>query len=335
MKKPEKLRKLFFLLFILILFFFLDLSTGKAEITIKEIINLIFEKDKSTSQYLIFYELRLPRVLTAILAGISLPVSGLLLQTLFKNPLAGPYIFGISSGASLGVAILLMGLSIFGISQIPGALTIGLAGIIGASFILFIILLISLKIRDNLTILIIGVFIGSGISAIVNLMQYLSDAPILKKFVIWTMGSLDAVIKEQLLIFSLLIIIFFGISIMLSKYFDALYIGEENARTLGINIKTLRISILVISGIMTGITTAYCGPIGFVGIAIPHISRTLFNSSKHLELIIYSALTGIIIMLISDILSHSFKNQIIPINTITAILGIPVIIWVIFKNKKF
>jgi len=326
----------FFVLFLLfIIAFFIDLKSGSINISFFEIFNSLFSKTDNEQIHTIVTELRLPRIITAILVGISLPISGLLLQTLFKNPLAGPYIFGISSGASFGVALLIMGLSFIGIMSIPSVISIAIAGIIGAGIVLSLILGISFKVRDNLTILIVGVFLGSGISSIVSLIQYFSSAPMLKKFIIWTMGSLDAVLKEQLWYFSLIIFILLGLTILFSKYLDALYIGDENARTLGVDVKLLRIFIFASTGILTGITTAFCGPIGFIGIAIPHLSRVIFKTSRHIDLIIFSAIIGSTIMLFSDALSHSFKNQIIPINTITAIIGIPIIFWVIFQNKRF
>lgn len=326
---------LFLLVFLLLFSFVIDLSAGSLDFTIGEIFSSLFNKSSNPDNYLILTELRLPRVITALFVGIALPVSGLLLQTLFKNPLAGPYIFGISSGASLGVAILLLGLGFLGFTSIPSSFSIAIAGILGASLILLIILLISLKINDSLTILIIGVLLGSGISSLVGLMQYFSDAPMLKKFIIWTMGSLDAVQKNQLWYFGLIIIGSTSITVILSKFLDSLYLGDENAQTLGVNVKILRLAIFMITGIMTGLVTAFCGPIGFIGIAVPHLARIIFKTSKHIQLIIYSSIIGAIIMLLSDALSHSFEAQIIPINTITAVLGVPIIIWVIFRNKRF
>lgn len=311
------------------------MNAGSIDFSFKEIFQILLNKNTDPNNNLIIKNFRLPRAITSILIGISLPISGLLLQTLFKNPLAGPYIFGISSGASLGVAVLLLGLSFIGITALPTIFSIAIAAIIGAGFILLIILLISLKISDSLTILIIGVMLGSGIGAMVNLMQYFSAAPMLKKFVIWTMGSLDGVQKEQIWYFALLVLIPAVSTIFLSKFLDTLYLGAENAQTLGVNVKLLRISIFIITGVMTGIATAFCGPIGFIGIAVPHLARIIFKTSKHLHLVIFSAIIGAIIMLLSDALSHSFDSQIIPINSITAILGIPIIIWVIFRNRRF
>jgi len=314
--------------------FIFDLNSGSISFTFNDIKQAIFEGTDVNSTFTIIFELRFPRVFTAVLSGIALSVSGLLLQTLFNNPLAGPYIFGISSGASFGVATLLLGMSFFGMSAMPGTFSLAFAGIIGAAFVLLIVVLISLKIKDSLTILIIGVFLGSGISAVVNLMQYFSNAYMLKKFVVWTMGSLDAVNPEQLYFLSAIIFVFFALSVFSSKYFDSLYIGEENARTVGVNVNILRFIVFLTTGVMTGVITAFCGPIGFIGIAVPHIARYIFKTSRHLELIIYSAVIGSIMMLVSDGISHSIENQLIPINTITAFIGVPVIFWVILRNRR-
>lgn len=329
-----KFWKFLVLVIILFLAILIDLKTGSVKSSIFDVFEILFTKNNNSQLAVIINKIRLPRVLTAILVGISLPISGLLLQTFFKNPLAGPYILGISSGASFGVALMILGFSFFGINFFPGNISIAIAGILGASFVLLIVLALSLKIRDTLTILIIGIFLGSGISALVNLMQFFASAPLLKKFVVWTMGSLDAVQGDQMFLFSAVIILFFTFSVLLSKFFDALYLGDDNAQTVGVNISMIRVFIFIITGVLTGLTTAYCGPIGFIGIAVPHLSRLILKSSKHLHLIVFSTILGAIIMLFSDALSHSF-NQIIPINTITAIVGIPIIIWVVFRNKRF
>lgn len=327
--------KILVLLVLLFTAFIVDLKTGSIDFSFSELFSVFFNRNTDTQTYLILKEFRLPRVLTAILVGVSLPLSGLLLQTLFKNPLAGPYILGISSGASLGVAVFLLGVTFIGITAVPAGVSLSVAGIIGAFFVLAIILSISLKIGNNTTILIIGVFLGSGISAIVNLLQYFSSAPMLKKFVIWTMGSLDAVMNDQLWYFSLIVLISIILLVVFSKYFDTIYLGEDNAKTLGVDIKLLKILILIVTGILTGVTTSLCGPIGFIGIAVPHLSRIIFKTYRHLELIIYSSLIGATLMLFSDAVSHSFSNQVVPINTITSIVGIPIIFWIVFKGSKY
>lgn len=318
---------------LVISFFLFDLKTGDLQISFKQIFLSLLHKNTDLSKQTIILQLRIPRIITAIIIGIALPLSGLLLQTLLRNPLAGPYILGISSGASLGVALMLLGASSLGFSSFFINISANIAGIAGAMFVLLIILFISNKISDNSTILIIGIFIGSGIGAIVDLLQYFSKADVLKKYIIWTMGSLEGVSNQQLTYFVPLVLIILICSFLLVKYFDALYLGEDNAKTIGVNIKLIRIAVFVISGILTGIITALCGPIGFIGIAVPHLARMLFKTASHLWLIAGSSLIGILLMLVSDIIAHSAASQIVPINTITALWGIPIIIWIVVKNK--
>lgn len=317
---------------LLFLIFILDLSIGSIDLSVYDIIKSFFSPSLNNIREIV-NEFRMPRVMSAILSGISLPISGLLLQTLFSNPLAGPYIFGISSGAGLGVAIVVLGSSYLGFVAIPGSLSISIAAIIGALSVLLLIMFISMRVKNNLTILVIGVFLGSGISAIISLMQYLSEAELLKNYVIWTMGSLDNVSTENITIYAVVVLIALFLSIFLSKNFDGFYVGEDSAKTLGINVKNTRLAIFVLSGTLTGLTTAMIGPVGFVGIAIPHIVRFIFKENMHLKLIILSAITGAIVMLLSDIICHIGKT-IIPLNTITALWGIPIILWIVLKNKS-
>lgn len=316
---------------LLLLIFVFDLSIGSIDISVFEIIKSIISPALNNTREIV-YQFRMPRAISAVLCGISLPISGLLLQTLFSNPLAGPYIFGISSGAGLGVAIVVLGSSYLGFATVAGSITISVAAVIGALSVLLLIMFISIRVKSNLTILVIGVFLGSGISAIISLMQYLSEAELLKNYVIWTMGSLDNANTENIMLYAVVVLSVLFLSIFLSKNFDGFYVGEESAMTLGINVKNTRLAIIVLSGILTGLTTAMIGPVGFVGIAIPHIVRFIFKENMHLKLIILSAFTGAIIMLLSDIISHLGKN-IIPLNTITALWGIPVILWIVLKNK--
>jgi len=323
--------KFFLLSVLLLIIFILDLSVGSIKISVLDIVKSFFDSSL-TDIRVIVKEFRQPRVMSAVLAGIALPLSGLLLQTLFSNPLAGPYIFGISSGAGLGVAIVILGSTYLGFAALPGSLSISIASVFGALGVLILIMFISLRIKSNISILVIGIFMGSGISAIISLMQYLSEAELLKSYVIWTMGSLDSVNADNINLYSILVFVILGLSIFLSKNFDGFYLGEENAKTLGINVKNTRLAIFLISGILTGFTTAMVGPIGFVGIAVPHIVRLLFKETMHLKLIILSALTGAIIMIVSDIICHIGKS-VIPVNTVTALWGIPIILWIVLKNK--
>ncbi|HNY43504.1 MAG: iron ABC transporter permease [Bacteroidota bacterium] len=336
--KKTKLTIKFILLSVFLIFLgLLDLLSGSIQISVSDIFNYIFSSNTESEFYLLLKEFRFPRMSMAILAGASLSISGLIMQTLFRNPLAGPDILGISSGASLGVAIVVLGGSyLFGnhFYHASNYITLIAAGI-GAASILGLILIISYKLRDILSILIIGILLAGIISAIVNILQYFATGINVKSFVVWTMGSLTASSSKDLLLASPIILIFVLLAFSLSKNLNLMLLGENFAKTMGVNIKLLRILSFTIVSILTGVITVYCGPIGFVGIAVPHISRWIFNTSNHFVLIPASALLGGIFMLCGDILSNLFtSNGNLPINAITAILAAPFIIWVVFKNKR-
>lgn len=336
--KKTKLTIKFILLSVFLIFLgLLDLLSGSIQISVSDIFNYIFSSNTESEFYLLLKEFRFPRMSMAILAGASLSISGLIMQTLFRNPLAGPDILGISSGASLGVAIVVLGGSyLFGnhFYHASNYITLIAAGI-GAASILGLILIISYKLRDILSILIIGILLAGIISAIVNILQYFATGINVKSFVVWTMGSLTASSSKDLLLASPIILIFVLLAFSLSKNLNLMLLGENFAKTMGVNIKLLRILSFTIVSILTGVITVYCGPIGFVGIAVPHISRWIFNTSNHFVLIPASALLGGIFMLCGDIFSNLFtSNGNLPINAITAILAAPFIIWVVFKNKR-
>lgn len=332
MKKKSISIILFFLILILIIF---DLQTGSTQIQFNEIINHIFSNNNNndTSNALIINQIRLPRILVAILSGIALPVAGLLMQSLLRNPLAGPYILGVNSGASFAIALLLLGASYFNISSIITAVSTQLAAVVGAMAVLMLIVYLSTFIPDNSTILIIGIFISSVIAAIIDLMQFFSQNNELKRFVVWSMGSLDGATFSTIKLLFPIISVLSMLVYLFAKKLDIIYLGDENAKTLGVNTKSTRIQVFLLTGILTGIITAICGPISFIGLAVPHLTRLLYRTASHLWLIGGSMLIGIILMLASDIISHSFGSQFIPINTITAIWGIPVIIYILLKNK--
>lgn len=281
----------------------------------------------------IILDIRLIKALMAILAGAALSVSGLQMQTLFRNPLAGPYVLGVSSGASLGVALFILGAPLLGIKG--GALisTLGTAGAawIGAAAILVVVATVSKRIKDIMVILILGIMIDSGVSAIVQILQYLSNEEALKSFVIWTMGSLGDVTKSQLALVAPAIVAGLMISVSVIKPMNLLLLGESYARTMGLNITRTRSLILLSTTLLAGTVTAFCGPIGFIGLAIPHVARALFSNADHRVLMPATALTGAVALLLCDIVS---KLLTLPVNTITALLGIPIVIWVVVRNKN-
>lgn len=343
MKSTDLNKTSYLVLFLIVgsvLFFGLDLFLGSVNIPFKSIIHIILgDVSEKESWRIIILEARFPKAVTALLCGAALSVSGLQMQTLFKNPLADPYILGISSGAGLGVAIFIMGLSFLGIStsNLPIATNSGIitASILGSLSVLAILLSIINRIKDIMTVLILGIMIGSIITAIIGIIQYFSQDAQLKSFIMWTMGDLSAVTTNELLFLTPIILIGLISAFIISKNLNAYLLGEEYAKSLGVNLKQSRIIIIIITAVLTGSITAYCGPIGFIGIVIPHLARMLSNTSDHRILIPLSILLGINVLLIADIISQlPGLEQTLPINSITSLIGVPFIFWMILKNKK-
>jgi iron complex transport system permease protein len=324
---------------LLLVLFIIDLFTGSVKIPVDEVFRIITGQPTDHPEYLtIVYRFRLPKALTALFAGFALSVSGLQMQTVFKNPLAGPYVLGISAGASLGVAIVIMGLSSFAVVGqlgIIGNWVIVIAAWVGAGLILFLILMVSLRVKDIMTILILGIMFGSATTAIVNILQYFSNESMLKAFVVWTMGSLGSVSVAQLRVLIPGIILGLSISFLSIKILNAMLIGESYAKSMGLNIGLSRFLIFFSTSLLAGSITAFCGPIGFIGIAVPHIARMVFKTANHQILLPGTLILGGIILLFSDIIAQiPGQENTLPINSITALVGIPIVIWVIVRNKK-
>jgi iron complex transport system permease protein len=269
----------------------------------------------------------------ALLAGAALAVSGLQMQTLFRNPLAGPYVLGVSSGASLGVAMFLLGAPLLGIAASPTLQLLGTAGAawVGSGLILMAIMVLSRRIKDIMVILILGMMIGSAIGAVVEILQYLSDENALKSFVVWTMGSLGDVTAAQLRLVVPAVVVGLLLAVALIKPLNLLLLGENYARTMGLNITRSRRMIFASTTLLAGTVTAFCGPIGFVGLAVPHLARMIFASADHRVLIPASMMTGAVVMLLCDIVSKSLA---LPINTVTALVGVPIVIFVVIRNRS-
>ena len=310
-----------------------DIAVGSVNIPLKDIWGALTggECDAVTARIII--DIRLMKAIVAILAGAALSVSGLQMQTLFRNPLAGPYVLGVSSGASLGVALFILGAPLLGFAHSPLLSTLGTAGAawLGSAMILAAVAAVSRRIKDIMVILILGMMIGSAVSAIVQILQYLSNEEALKSFIVWTMGSLGDVSKPQLLLVAPAIVAGLIVSVAAIKPMNMLLLGESYARTMGLNIERTRGLILLSTTLLAGTITAFCGPIGFIGLAIPHVARTLFSEADHRILLPASALSGAVALLVCDIFS---KLLTLPVNTITALLGIPIVIWVVIKNKN-
>ena len=326
------------LVLILITCFTTTLLVGNISIPLPDLMDILTGKCNIEEWNIIIREFRLPKAITAVLAGISLSVSGMQMQAIFRNPLAGPYVLGISAGASLGVAILIMGISGITTGFVTNMVNnwiIVLVAFVGAASVLFLIFSVSIRIKDIMTILILGMMIGSIISSMINVLQYFSADSSLKIFTIWMMGSLNGVTVSQLNV--LIPCVLFGIFISLFsiKSLNAMFLGENYARSLGVNITICRLLVFLSTGILAGSITAFCGPIGFIGIAVPHICRILFRTADQRTLLFSCILIGPIIMLVCDLISLLPGNGVVlPINTVTAFIGIPIIIWIIIRNQK-
>lgn len=326
-------RILFILLTALVVVLFAaDMMVGSVGISAKDVLAALMGGGDPVTRKIVI-DIRLMKAIVAILAGAALSVSGLQMQTLFRNPLAGPYVLGVSSGASLGVALFILGAPLLGIRGSAWLSTVGVAGAawIGAAAILAVVAAVSQRIKDIMVILILGMMASSGVSAIVQILQYMSNEEALKSFVIWTMGSLGDVTTSQLALVAPAIIAGLIISVSVIKPLNLLLLGESYARTMGLNIRRTRSLILLSTTLLAGTVTAFCGPIGFIGLAIPHVARILFCDADHRTLLPAAALTGAVSLLICDIIS---KILVLPVNTITALLGIPIVIWVVIRNKS-
>ena len=326
------------LLFILVSFFILDIFFGSVSIKASEVLKAIFTNTDSDFEIIIL-KFRLPKAITALIVGVALSLSGLQMQTVFRNPMAGPYVLGISSGASLGVAFVILGFS----STISPDSLRGLGNWIlvaaswtGAGAVMILIMFISSRVKDIMTILILGIMLSSGISAIVTIMQYFSNETMLKAYVIWTMGSLGNLTSGQINVLLISVSVGVFLSLISAKMLNALLLGENYAGSIGLNVRFARVVIFVCTSILAGSVTAFCGPIGFIGIAVPHIARILFKTSDHKILIPGTILIGGAVMLASDIISQlPGSDNVLPVNAITSLIGIPVVIWVIFRNRKY
>lgn len=317
-----------------------DLLLGTTEIPLADVwATLTGGVPSDATNSFIIRELRLPKVIVAIFAGMALSASGLQMQTLFRNPLAGPYVLGINSGASLGVALFTLAAPMLGALSGTMLANIGLTGMawIGSAAILLLVMLLSRKIRNINVILIIGMMLGSAISAIVGILQYMGTEESLKAFVVWTMGSLSTVTMEQLAILIPVVVVGLLLAIIVIKPLNILLLGESYARTLGLNVGRSRTIIFLSTTLLAGTVTAFCGPIGFIGLAMPHLARMTFRTSDHRVLMPASMLWGALSMLlccfVCDLVAYGGIAT-FPINAVSSLLGIPIIIIVIIRNRN-
>ena len=304
--------------------FLLDLAVGAVAVPLGDVWAALTGGDCPRATAKIILNIRLIKAVVALLAGAALSVSGLQMQTLFRNPLAGPYVLGISSGASLGVALVVLA----GVGS-----SIGIAGAawLGAAIVLVVIAAVGHRIKDIMVILILGMMFSSGIGAVVQILQYVANDESLKMFVVWTMGSLGDVTLNQLTVLIPSIVTGLLLAVVTIKPLNLLLFGEEYAVTMGLNVRRSRGLLFLSTTLLAGTVTAFCGPIGFIGLAMPHVTRMLFRNSDHRMLVPGTVLSGASVLLLCDLVSKLFT---LPINAITALLGIPIVVWVVLRNKS-
>ncbi|MBW4632342.1 MAG: iron ABC transporter permease [Iphinoe sp. HA4291-MV1] len=332
----------FTLLVGLIFAFLLDLALGSVRIPTQEVMTILLggKAEKATWTNIIL-KFRLPKALTATLAGAALGVSGLQMQTLFRNPLAGPFVLGISSGASLGVALVVLTTSVTGVGTllkdlgVIGDFGLVVAASVGAAAVLGLVLLVSRRVQDTMTLLILGLLFGYATSAIVSILLHLSETQQIQSYLQWTFGSFGGVTWQQMLVLAPVLLIALLVSVMLSKPLNALLLGEAYARSLGLDVQQARFWIIITASILAGTITAFCGPIAFLGVVIPHLCRSLFNTSDHRALVPAVTLMGAILALIADLISQLPGSQmVLPLNSVTALIGTPVVTWVILRRNS-
>ena len=314
-----------------LMLFLCDIGSGAVAIPVGEVWKAMTGGACDESVRAIILDIRLVKALVALMAGAALSVSGLQMQTLFRNPLAGPYVLGISSGASLGVALFVLGAPLMGIAG--SWMWLGSAGAawLGSVAVLVLVSVVSARLKDIMVVLILGMMFSSGIGAIVQILQFLSREDALKSYVLWTMGSLSTVTSAQLAILVPAIAAGLVLALLTVKPLNMLLFGEEYALTMGLNLRSARGLLFTSTTLLAGTVTAFCGPIGFIGLAMPHVARMITDTADHRVLVPASMLCGAASVLLCDILASSFA---LPVNAVTALLGIPVVIYVLFKAAK-
>ena len=314
-----------------VVLFVVDVAVGSVEITLAEVVRVLLGGGDEEMRSIVL-DIRLVRAVMALLAGAALSVSGLQMQILFRNPLAGPYVLGVSAGASLGVALFLLGAPLFGVALSPALQSIGTAGAawIGSAVVLMLVVALSRRIKDIMVMLILGIMLSSGVGAVVEILQYFSNEAALKSYVVWTMGSLGDVTSGQLAMLAPIVVVGLAMAVATIKPMNMLLAGERYAASMGLNISRTRTIVLTATTLLAGTVTAFCGPIGFVGIAVPHIARMVFRSADHRILLPGTILAGVVMLLVGDIVAKYFA---LPINTITALMGIPIVIYIVTRRR--
>ena len=327
------------IIFLGILLFFLNLFVGTVTIPFADLFKVFFGEETNSTISTIVFEYRLPQAVTALFAGAALSVAGLLMQTLFRNPLADPSMLGISSGAGLGVAITILFTGILGGSALSSFglwsnIGVSIAAFLGATLVLMLILGFSSRVRNMTTLIIIGLMVSYLAGSLTDIMKFFSMKEDIHAFVIWGMGSFSAVGKTKLAFFTISIIIGLFASLFMSKNLNIMLLGDLYAENLGLNVKRNNLFVILVSGYLTAIVTAYCGPIAFLGLAIPHLTRFIFKTSDHRILVPAVMLIGMIVSLLCNLVARmpGFEGN-LPINAVTAFIGAPIVIWVILRRR--
>lgn len=327
--------------FSILLFFFLNLILGSVSIPLQSVWNILWgADDESVIWQNIIWKSRVPQALTALMAGAGLSVSGLQMQTVFRNPLAGPSVLGISSGASMGVAfVVLLSGSVGGVALsklgLVGELALTIAAIAGSLSVMALIVFVSQKVKGNVTLLIIGVMIGYVANAVIGVLKFFSVEEDIRAYVIWGLGSFARVSGGQMMLFVCIMLVLLPLSFLLIKTLNLLLLGDAYARNLGLNIKRARLLVITCSGVLVAIVTAYCGPIIFLGLAVPHLCRGLFRTSDHRILMPASLLVGASLALLCNLIARmpGFEGA-LPVNSVTALVGAPVVVSVLFNKRR-
>lgn len=324
----------------LVVVFLLSLALGSVEIPLGEIIRVLLGGEASRDSWTnIILRFRLPKALTALLAGAALGISGLQMQTLFRNPLVDPFVLGISSGASLGVALVVLAVGAPGAALLAGVSLEGDLGLVaaasmGSGAVLGVVLLVARRVSNSTTLLVLGLMFGYAISAFVSLLLYFSIAERIQAYTNWSFGSFGGVTWSQMPIFAFVILAGLAVAFLLSKSLNALLLGETYARSMGMNIQQVRGFVILSTALLAGAVTAFCGPIAFLGIAVPHICRSLFHTSDHRILIPATILTGGIVAVLADLVAQLPGSRLVlPLNAITALIGAPIVIWIILRGR--
>lgn len=335
MKKILSLNPWLVLTAILILLFLVNISLGSVKIPLKDTLTILFGGHTDNVVWKdILIDFRLTKALTCVFAGAALALGGLLMQTLFRNPLAGPDVLGLSSGASLAVAVLIMA-GTFATPALSGPFSVAIAASLGSALIFIVVLGVANRIKDNTSLLLIGLMIGAATSSLVSILQFTSRSEDQHYFLVWTFGSMGGLNWQEIFMLGAVFLVGLILALILSKSLNAWLLGDNYAQALGIRLQQTRILIIISTSLLAGSVTAFCGPIAFIGLAVPHLARLVIDTTNHKILVPGTVLAGATVMLLCDTIAQlPGSSLVLPINAITSLIGAPVVIWVIVRSKK-